>query len=108
MSILPKKYKRTEAKVDGKVAERLTKLHMHRNWALEVKIKGGRLLDHQKAALKQVENGKFKPYKLPDLGQRNPFDYVYLGDADAIVCWVDGRDVRCEVNGGVIKYNFKI
>lgn len=83
------------------------KRHAHRNWALEVKLVGGKLKDHQKKALKQVEDGKFI-YKIPDMGQRNPFDYIYLGDADAIVCYVDGRDVKCSVNGGVITYNFRI
>ncbi len=105
---LPKKMNRTEAKVDGLVAEKVAKLNMHKNWALEVKIKGGKLASHQVAALKQVQDGKFPPYKIVDSGTRNPFDYVYLGDADAIVCVVDGKDVACEVNGGVIKYKFKI
>lgn len=105
---LPKKYKRTEAKVDSLVASALVKKHTHRNWALEVKIKGGRLKKHQSVALKQVENGKFPPYKIRDDGARNPFDYIYLGDADAIVCVVDGKDVACDVNGGVIKYKFRI
>lgn len=104
---LPKKVKRTEAGIDGEVAEKLRRLHAHKNWALEVKMKGGKFLDHQKAALKQVENGKFL-YKLPDMGKRNPFDYVFLGDADAIYCVVDGRRVACQVNGGVIKYDFNL
>lgn len=105
---LPKKMNRQEAKVDGLVAEKLRQLHTHRNWALEVKMKGGKVADHQKKALTQVENGKFKPYKLADLGQRMPFDYIYLGDADAIVCFVDGRNVHCSVNSGVMEYKFKI
>ena len=104
---LPKKVRRTEANVDSRVADKLRKLHTHRNWALEVKMKGGRLKDHQVVALKQVENGKFL-YKLPDMGRRNPFDYVFLGDADAIVCVVDGKDVQCDVNGGVMKHTFTI
>lgn len=105
---LPKKVNRKEASVDSKVAEKLQKRHTHRNWALEVKLKGGKLKPHQRAALKQVENGKFPPQKIPDMGRRNPFDYYYLGDADAIVCVVDGRDVHCKVNGGVIEYNFRL
>lgn len=99
---------RQEAKVDGLVAEKLRQKHTHRNWCLEVKMKGGKLADHQKKALRQVEDRKFKPYKLADLGQRMPFDYIYLGDADAIVCWVDGKNVHCEVNGGVMEYDFRI
>lgn len=105
---LPKAHNRTEAKVDSLVAERLTKIHKHKNWALEVKVAPNKLLPHQRAALKQVEDGRFKPYKIPDQGQRNPFDFIYIGDADAIVCTVDGKNVHCEVNGGVAKYNFRI
>lgn len=105
---LPKKVHRREAHVDSIVAEKLRLKHKHRNWALEVKMKGNKLEPHQKVALKQVENGKFMPYKLPDMGQRNPFDYFYLGDADAIVCVVDGKEVTCDVNGGVIKYKFRL
>ena len=105
---LPRKNKRTEAKVDSLVANKLAKIHPHKCWALETKMKGGKLLDHQKVALKQVENGTFKPYKIKDLGSQNPFDIIYLGDADAIVCVVDGKDVKCDVKSGTIKYNFKI
>jgi hypothetical protein len=105
---LPKKYKRIEADVDSKVAEKVAKIHAHRNWALEVKIKGGRLTKNQMTKLKQVENGTMKPYKIPDMGKENPFDFFFLGDADAIVCVVDGKNVSCEVNSGVFKFNFKI
>lgn len=104
---LPKKHKRTEASVDTKVAEKLRNKHPHKNFALEVKIKGGRLKKHQKAALKQVEDGTFL-YKIPDQGARNPFDIVFLGDADAIVCTVDGKKVHCQVNDGVMEYNFRL
>lgn len=104
---LPKKHNRREAEVDSLVADKLRKKHAHRNFALEVKMKGGRLKPHQITALKQVENGKFL-YKIPDMGRRNPFDIIYLGDADAIVCVVDGRNVKCDVNGGVITYNFRL
>lgn len=105
---LPKKVKRIEADVDGLIANKLWKIYPGRNWALEVKIKGRRLKDHQAIALKQVENGTFKPLKLKDHGSRNPFDYVCLGDADAIVCVVDGKKVTCDVNDGVITHRFTI
>lgn len=105
---LPKKYKRIEADVDSLVANKLAKKHPCRNWALEVKIKGGKLKKHQATKLKQVENGTHPPQKIPDMGRQNPYDFYYLGDADAIVCVVDGRKVHCEINGGVIKYDFTI
>lgn len=104
---LPKKVNRREAKIDSLVADKLKQRHCCRNWALEVKMKGGKFYDHQKKALRQVEDGKFM-YKIPDTGRRNPFDIIYLGDADAIYCEVDGKNVHCEVNGGVITYDFKI
>ena len=107
MPPLPRKNNRREAHLDGKVAQWLRKNHPCRNWLLEVKMKGGKFLEHQKIALRQVEAGKFL-YKIPDSGSRNPADYVCLGDADAIYCVIDGKNVHCEVNGGVIKYNFTI
>lgn len=96
-----------EANVTPKVVEKLLKRHQFRNWALEVKMKGGKVAPHQKKALRQVEDGKFT-YKIPDQGMRNPFDVIHLGDADAIVCVVDGKSVHCEVNGGVMEYDFRI
>jgi len=95
---LPKKINRREEKVDGLVAKRLVKLNINPNWLLEVKMKGNKLLSHQKVAQKQVQNGTFL-WKPPDFGARNPGDYIRLGDADAIVCVVDGKHVSCETNG---------
>ena len=101
--------KRTEANLDGKVAEAVSKKHPHPNWALEVKTAKGKLKDHQVKALKKVEDGKFI-HKLPDDGRRQPFDYIKLGDADAIVCVIQEnlKDVVCEVNGGVTNFNVRI
>jgi hypothetical protein len=101
--------KRREADLDGKVAERVSKVHPHPNWALEVKTFKGKVKDHQKKALKKVEQGKFV-YKIPDMGQRNPFDYIKLGDADAIVCTIqeNERDVVCDVNDGIYQFNVRI
>jgi hypothetical protein len=103
---LPKKIKRIEADLDSKVAERVRAVHPHRNWALEVKYGKNKLEPHQRVALKQVENGKFL-YKIPDMGRQNPFDFVCLGDADAIVCTINEnkRDVSCIVNDS---YTFNI
>jgi hypothetical protein len=103
---LPKKNKRTEAKADGKVAKWLHSNYPH-DFALEVKIKGGKVLDHQKKALDQVSEGRFL-YKIPDMGQRNPFDYVSLTKADSLLCTVDGKDVECIVYSNKQKFNFKI
>lgn len=101
--------KRTEANLDAKVAKAVAKKHPQPNWALEVKTFKGRLKDHQKKALKKVEDGQFI-HKLPDDGRRQPFDYVKLGDADALVCTIQEnlRDVHCVVNGGVYDFNVRI
>ena len=98
-----------EANLTPKLVEKLRKSHSCRNWALEVKMVGNKLSAHQKKALQQVEDGKFT-YKIPDQGMRNPFDVIHLGDADAIVCYIDGekKTAYCEVNGGVMDYNFKL
>lgn len=96
-----------EADLTPKVVDKLKKFYKHRSFALEVKMKGNKVLPHQKKALKQVEDGKFT-YKIPDLGQRNPFDVIHLGDAEAIVCVIDGKNVTCDVNGGVFTHNFRI
>lgn len=100
----------TERDLDKKVAEAVAKKHPHRNWALEVKTHKGKLKEHQKKALKQVENGKHPPQKIPDMGRRNPYDYYFLGDADAIVCVIqeNKRDVQCTVNSGVFTFNIRI
>ena len=94
---LPKKRERKEADVDAKVAAYLYKHYPH-SFALEVKIKGGRVLPHQVAALRQVTRGTFKPYKIRDMGARNPFDYIGLKNADALLCVVDKKHVICTVN----------
>lgn len=103
---LPKKNKSVERDLDKKVAQAVSKYHPHPNWALEVKYATKRLKPHQQVALKQVENGKFL-HKLKDSGAQNPFDYIKLGDADAIVCVIqkNHKDVKCVVNE---IYNFNV
>jgi len=93
---LPRKNKRTEAKVDGLVLAWL-KDNWPNSFALEVKIRGGKVLPHQRVALAQVKNGSFA-YKIPDMGRQNPFDSFGLINADALLCVVDGRSVECSVN----------
>lgn len=96
MYALPKKKTRTEASLDTDVNAWFVK-HWPRSYALEVKVKGNKALPHQEIALRQVAKGKFS-YKIPDMGRRNPFDYVGLIGADSILCTVDGKQVTCVVN----------
>jgi len=106
---LPKASKQTERNLDSKVAKAVAKKHPHPNWALEVKAFGGKLKKHQKTYLKQVENGTFL-HKFRDSGAQTPFDYIHLGDADAIVCTIqeNERDVKCTVNSGAYQFNVRI
>lgn len=75
------------------------------NWpssvALEIKITGGKLKDHQHKALIQVQKGAFE-YKIVDTGRRNPFDAFILKKAHAflVVC----KKTTCTV----IPYNKNI
>jgi hypothetical protein len=101
--------KRREADIQRRVAEKLITKHGHRNWLLEVKTYKGKQKPHQKVAQKQVENGKFL-HKFADMGREVPGDYVYLGDADYILCseTATKNQIVCEVNGGVMQYTFRI
>jgi hypothetical protein len=84
---LPKKHKRTEAKVDSLVLKWFEK-----NWdnscAVEVKVIGNDVLDHQDRALKKVAGGSFS-YKIPDMGRRNCYDGFVLKNADAFLVTCD-------------------
>lgn len=93
---LPKKVKRTEADVDGKVLNWLLK-NYPRSFGYEVKVGKNKLLPHQKQVLKKIANGKFG-YKIPDMGRRNPIDGFGLINGDALVCTVTGKNVSCIVN----------
>lgn len=91
---LPKKYNRREAKVDARVAEWL-KNNYQRSTLLEVKMKGGRVAEHQKRLIDSVSQTHEFMYKFPDGRTRTPLDYVILKDADAVlaVCTDDGACV---------------
>ena len=92
---LPKGKKRTEAKIDGRVAAWVEK-HHPRSALLEVKMKGGKLKEHQKRLIDTVaKTGKFK-YKFPDGRTRTPLDYVVLKDADVLLAECDEKG-NCEL-----------
>lgn len=94
---LPKKYSRKEAKIDGRVAQWFYDNHPH-SVLLEVKIKGGKLKEHQERLLASVGKlGKFM-YKFKDGGARTPLDYVILKNADAVLAVCDGNTCECTVN----------
>lgn len=102
---LPRKNKRTESKIDGRVAEWFSKNHP-RSVLLEVKMVGGKVLEHQERLIKQVaQTGKFL-YKFKDGGTRTPLDYVVLKNADAALCVCsDTGACTCTINNN---YSFDI
>lgn len=104
---LPKKNKRNEAKFDGKVANWFMRNHP-RSVLIEVKMKGGRLTDHQKKLIDRMANTRKLKYKFPDGARRTPLDYVVLKDADVALCVVDEKgNVECEINK-TYKTKFKV
>lgn len=92
---LPRKNNRREAKIDARVAHWFSQ-HYDRSVLLEVKMKGGRLAEHQKRLINRVAETHEFIHKFPDGRARTPLDYVILKDADAVlaVCEEDGT---CEV-----------
>lgn len=103
---LTKQYKRKEAKIDGDVIKWFENNYPY-SVALEVKVKGGKFLEHQEIALKQVQDGKFS-FKIPDMGRRNPFDGFVLKGAHAykVVCY--GRTCDAVRIDGSNKFTFKV
>jgi hypothetical protein len=96
---LPKKYNRKEAKIDGRVADWF--FHNHTNPVLlEVKIKGGRLKDHQKKLIASVADSHRFKYKFPDGARRTPLDYIIVPKGlDAVLAVCDGNLCVCTING---------
>ncbi len=101
---LPKQYKRKEAKIDGLVLEWFLDNYPD-DVAIEVKLKGNKLLPHQELALNQVKIGKFS-YKIPDMGRKNPFDGIVLKKAKAFVVVCDG--MTCIATSGDENFTIKL
>lgn len=103
---MPKKIKRTEAKIDSLVIKWFEE-NWHNSCAVEVKIKGNKLLPHQKVALKQVANGKFS-YKIPDMGNKICYDGFVLKNADAFIVTCEDRICECVNIKNEKKFKIKI
>lgn len=88
---LPKIRKSDEADITPIVMRWFEENYTENSYVVEVKIKGGRLKDHQPSALKQVDDGFFD-MKLKDHGSRNPFDFFGLRGADAFIVVCDGKE----------------
>jgi len=83
MEPLPKKLKKKEADLTPRIMQWFVDNYPH-DVAVEVKSGLNQLKTHQKAALEQVREGVFK-YKIPDMGRRNPFDFIVLKKAVPVV-----------------------
>lgn len=103
---LPRQLNKREAKIDSKVLEWFANNYPY-TVAVEVKIKGNKVLPHQELALKEVQNGSFK-YKIADSGIRLPFDGFVLKGAEAYVVTCDQNTchaIRIDKNR---EFTFKI
>lgn len=101
---LPRKNNRREQKIDGKV-QKWFEQHHPLSALIEVKMKGGKLADHQRKLLDKVaKTGEFS-YKFPDGGLRTPLDIIVAKNIDAVLC-ICTEDGKCECtinNNHVIK-----
>lgn len=102
---LPKKYKRIEAKIDGLVIDWFYN-NYPRSVLIEAKIKGNKMLPHQKLAQDEVNKNKKFKYKFPDQGLRLPADGIVLKDAEAWCVTCDG--MNCTGVSEDKKIEFKI
>jgi len=101
---LPKKRKHKEADITPQVMRWFEK-HYPRTVTVEVKVGKNKPKPHQAAAIAQVLRGLFS-WKIPDMGRRNPFDFIILKNADA--CIVACEDKRCTAKCGDKTFTFTI
>lgn len=87
---LPKKRKKREASITPDIMKWFEKNYPNTTVCVEVKLTTGRLYDHQPVALKMVEDNRFS-YKLPDMGRRNPFDFIVVRNAVSYIVYVEKR-----------------
>lgn len=104
---LPKKYKRTEAKIDGLVLNWFYN-NYPKSVLVEVKIKSNKMLPHQKLAQEEVNRTKKFKYKFPDQGLRLPADGIVLQNAEAWCVTCDGMNcIGISPNGKTLEFKIK-
>ena len=97
---LPKKYNRKEAKIDDRVAQWFFNNYPHPT-LIEVKVKGGRVLDHQQKLIDKVSSEHSFMYKFPDGARRTPLDYIVVprvAELHAVLAVCDGDVCECLIN----------
>lgn len=84
MDDLPRKLKKKEASKTPAVMKWFLENYPH-DVSVEVKVGKNKIKEHQEAALEQIRRGKFA-YKIPDMGRRNPFDFmVFKGGVHPVI-----------------------
>ncbi len=95
---LPKGKQRTEAKIDGRVAQWFFDNHPN-PVLLEVKIKGGEVKEHQKRLINTVSKERRFKYKFPDGRTRTPLDYIIVPSGlDAVLAVCSDNVCTCLIN----------
>jgi hypothetical protein len=104
---LPKGKNREEAKMDGPVAEWFFNNHPH-PVILEVKMKGGKVEEHQQRLINKVSKEHRFMYKFRDGNVRTPLDYIIVPNRlDAVLAVCEGRKCECTINN-TYKINIKV
>ena len=103
---LPNLRKHKEADITPFIFEWFKKNYT-KSVALEIKIKGGKILPHQIVALRKVQTGVFA-HKIADTGRRQPFDGFILKNSDAFIIVCDGRKCIAYDPDMKKKFEFKI
>ena len=95
---LPKGKNRSEAKIDGKVADWFFNNYQH-PVLLEVKMKGGTVKEHQERLIKTVSRERRFKYKFPDGRTRTPLDYIVVPHGlHAVLAVCEGNVCECVIN----------
>lgn len=57
--------------------------------AVEVKRRGNKVLPHQRASLEAVSSDAGFAWKIPDYGERSPFDFFCFKNEQSFVVWIE-------------------
>lgn len=74
MDPLPRKLNKKEADITPRIMKWFTESYPY-DVCVELKIGDKKPRDHQQSALNAIAKGSFT-YKIPDMGRRNPFDFM--------------------------------
>lgn len=87
MPPLPRVLKKKEAHHTPAIMKMM--LQKYGTCAVEVKRRGNKVLPHQMKALKAVTSKEGFAWKLPDYGNRNPFDFFCMKNIPSFIVWIE-------------------